>query len=90
MPQITVTLDEDVYFDLIHNLPKGMKSKFVNRAVKRAVEYVCNGQGRAMHAYAKHGSHAAQEVANEMVSQVKHPNQTTLHRRQAVLKGEEE
>tara|TARA_Y100001963_G_scaffold83697_1_gene116002 strand:+ start:14 stop:271 length:258 start_codon:yes stop_codon:yes gene_type:complete len=36
MPQITVTLADDVYWDL-QNLPKGLKSKFVNEALKSAV-----------------------------------------------------
>ena len=33
MPQITVTLADDVYWDL-QNLPKGLKSKFVNKAMQ--------------------------------------------------------
>jgi len=79
MPQITVTLEEDVYFDLIHNLPKGLKSKFVNTAVKRAVRNDCNNQAAAMHAYAKKGVHAAFEVANEMIMAKNHPNQSKLN-----------
>ena len=58
MPQITVTLDEMTYMDLVHNLPKGMKSAFVNRAVKKAI-LLCGGFGGAMHAYARHGEHRA-------------------------------
>ena len=38
MPQITVTIDDASYLDLIHHLPKGMKSRFVNAAVHRAIE----------------------------------------------------
>ena len=66
MPQITVTLDEDVYMDLVHSLPKGLKSKFVNRAVKKAV-LQCGGFGNVMHAYAKRGEHVAHEVYNAML-----------------------
>ena len=63
MPQIAVTIDDDVYLDLIHNLPKGLKSKFVNRAVKKAI-LVCGGFGNVMHAYARQGEHVAHEVYN--------------------------
>jgi hypothetical protein len=68
MPQITVTLDDDVYMDLVHNLPKGLKSKFVNRAIKKAIQVTCAGMGNAMHDYARKGEHAAHEKVNEMLS----------------------
>ena len=51
-----------VYIDLVHNLPKGMKSAFVNQAVKDAI-LCCLGYGGAMHAYARHGAGAAQQKA---------------------------
>jgi hypothetical protein len=38
MPQITVTIEDDIYFDLM-NLPKGLKSKYVNNAIRRAHVY---------------------------------------------------
>ena len=60
MPQITVTLDEMTYMDLVHNLPKGMKSAFVNRAVRKAINQ-CGGFGGAMHAYARDGELAAHD-----------------------------
>ena len=58
MPQITVTLADDVYWDL-QNLPKGLKSKFVNAAMEAAIMKclddttlgtVCPAR---MHAYAR-------------------------------------
>ena len=67
MPQITVTLDDDVYFDLTHNLPKGLKSKFVNLAIKKAILH-CGGFGNVMHAYAKRGEHVAHEVLNHTIA----------------------
>lgn len=36
MPQITVTLHDEVYWDL-QNIPKGLKSKFVNEALVLAM-----------------------------------------------------
>ena len=36
MPQITVTIADDVYWDMM-NLPKGLKSKFVNEPIKDAI-----------------------------------------------------
>jgi len=62
MPQITVTLDDMTYMELTHNVPKGMKSAFVNRAVLYAIEIECEYFGRAMHAYARHGQAEAWEV----------------------------
>ncbi len=67
MPQITVTLDDETYMDLIHNLPKGLKSKFVNRAIKKAIRQVCMGFGSAMHDYARKGESAAFEKANMII-----------------------
>jgi len=58
MPQITVTLDEMTYMDLVHNLPKGMKSAFVNTAVREAID-LCEEFGGAMHAFARGGTDAA-------------------------------
>ena len=61
MPQITVTIDDASYLELIHHLPKGMKSKFVNAAIIQAIKdctwwkrgsEVCVIPG-AMHQYAK-------------------------------------
>ena len=85
MPQITVTLDEDVYIELIHNLPKGLKSKFVNRAVRKALG-ICQGYGSAMHDYAKQGAHAALEKANMLIA-LQHEAQQFLTQ---FAEGEEE
>ena len=58
MPQITVTLAHDVYWDL-QNLPKGLKSKFVNQAMESAIQRCLDNTNRGtvcparMHAYAR-------------------------------------
>ena len=58
MPQITVTLADDVYWDL-QNLPKGLKSKFVNQAMEAAIKKCLDNTNRGtvcparMHAYAR-------------------------------------
>jgi len=52
MPQITVTISDDVYWDLM-NLPKGLKSKFVNEAVNHIINWKCAGDASAMYAFAK-------------------------------------
>lgn len=58
MPQITVTLADDVYWDL-QNLPKGLKSKFVNEALKDAINKCLDSTNRGtvcparMHAFAR-------------------------------------
>ena len=58
MPQITVTLADDVYWDL-QNLPKGLKSKFVNEAMEAAIKKCLDNTNRGtvcparMHAYAR-------------------------------------
>ena len=67
MPQITVTLDDETYMDLTHNLPKGLKSKFVTRAVAKAV-MECGSLGQVMHAYARDGEHRAHEVYNSLLA----------------------
>ena len=76
MPQITVTLADDVYMDLTHNLPKGLKSKFVTRAVQHAI-IECGGSGQVMHKYAKEGRHAAHELYNWLLA-AKNDGQTKL------------
>ena len=74
MPQITVTLDDATYMDLTHNLPKGLKSKFVTRAVAKAV-MECGGLGQVMHAYARDGEHRAPEVYNSLIAAKQHNQQ---------------
>lgn len=40
MPQITVTISDDIYWDL-QNLPKGLKSKFVNESLAHVLIMKC-------------------------------------------------
>ena len=89
MPQITVTLDEMTYMDLVHNLPKGTKSAFVNRAVKRAIHNVCGCEGFAMTKYAREGVHAAHEARNAILAR-RHEEQEDLKKWDKINKGEEE
>ena len=77
MPQITVTLDEMTYMDLVHNLPKGTKSAFVNRAVKRAINGVCGREGFAMHCYAREGVQSAHDALNVILAR-RHEEQEDL------------
>lgn len=76
MPQITVTLDEQTYMELCHYLPKGLKSSFVNTAVREAImmcSIMPNNRlgitphivGTAMHRLAKHGWDEASEYVYE-------------------------
>lgn len=37
MPQLTITLDEDVFVEILHYCAKGHKSRFVNAAVREAI-----------------------------------------------------
>jgi hypothetical protein len=89
MPQITVTLDEMVYMDLVHNLPKGMKSAFVNKAVERAINHVCGCEGLAMMRYAREGVHAAHEARNAILAR-RHEDQKDLKKWDKINRGEEE
>ncbi len=68
MPQITVTLDNETYMDISENLPKGMKSAFVNRAVRRAIN-LCDGLGRIMHIYARKGEAAAHNALMDIIEE---------------------
>ena len=62
--------------DLVHNLPKGLKSKFVNRAIKHAI-IQCGSFGNVMHTYAKLGPHAAHDAYNTTLA-ARHSNQVKL------------
>jgi hypothetical protein len=68
-PQITVTIDADIYMDIIHNLPKGMKSRFVNMACRRALSN-CEHNGKLMHIYARKGPRAMMQVWADMNDKV--------------------
>ena len=58
MPQITVTISDELYWDMM-NLPKGLKSKFVNEAIFEAINKCDDLTGRGtvcparMHAFAR-------------------------------------
>tara|TARA_Y100001963_G_C6479370_1_gene308207 strand:+ start:277 stop:522 length:246 start_codon:yes stop_codon:yes gene_type:complete len=66
MPQITVTLDNETYMDISENLPKGMKSAFVNRACRKAIN-LCGSIGLIMHIYAKKGEAAAWQALEDHI-----------------------
>ena len=56
MPQITVTLDDHTYAELVHYCAKGAKSRFVNYAVYQAIQFCTDCHSKivspnAMHAY---------------------------------------
>ena len=70
LPQITVTVDDDVYWDLM-NLPKGLKSKFVCTALRHVITWKCDNDPGAMYAYARGQPHEAFMAAS-------HPNQSKL------------
>ena len=70
MPQITVTVDDDVYWDLM-NLPKGLKSKFVSRSVAYVIDWKYEGCARNMYAWAKGRPLNVPDLAS-------HPNQSKL------------
>lgn len=58
MPQITVTLDDATYAELVHYCAKGAKSRFVNYAVYQAILLCTDFQSgivspNAMHAYGR-------------------------------------
>ena len=92
MPQKTVTLEEQVYWE-VTQLEKGRQSAFVNEAVKDAIKILC-WNPHAYAAYARGGLEAGREeikrqaerTDSELAFQraLEHPNQTKLNR------GEEE
>ena len=83
MPQITVTLADDVYWEL-QNLPKGLKSKFVNAAMESAIQKCLDNTNRGtvcparMHAFARGrlGAYdAAQHVDQQSLEVVETENE---------------
>ena len=76
MPQKTVTLEDQVYWELTTNLAKGRQSAFVNEAVKDAL-IQCGWEGSAMVKYAQGGLEAARAEIRR-ISAVNHPNQENL------------
>lgn len=78
MPQITVTIDDDVYWDL-QNLPKGLKSRFVCLALRHVISWKCDNDPAAMHAWARNKPHTAFSPTEKEQQEAKmHPDQTTL------------
>jgi len=76
MPQKTVTLEDQVYWELTTHLAKGRQSAFVNEAVKTAISNCC-WEPSAYVRYAQEGVGAARrEVAR--IDAAKHPNQENL------------
>lgn len=69
MAQITVTLQDDLYMEMIERLPKGMKSKFVNQAIYDALSVLRDDKGviyfGAAVLYARKGYDAATEYCWE-------------------------
>ena len=86
MPQKTVTLEDQVYWDLM-DLEKGRQSAFVNEAVKDAQRILCWNPA-AYAAYARAGLEAGrQEIKRqaertdaevEFQRALEHPDQTKL------------
>ena len=77
MPQITVTIDDDVYWDL-QNLPKGLKSRFVCLALRHVISWKCDNDPAAMHAWARNKPHSAFSPTEQEVQEAKmHPDQQT-------------
>ena len=87
MPQKTVTLEDQVYWDLTQNLEKGRQSAFVNEAIKDAL-IMCAWDHWAMHWYAREGLERARAYLKEQDERaieerqfhtaLNHPNQTKL------------
>lgn len=75
MPQKTVTLDDQVYWDLTQ-LEKGRQSAFVNEAVKNAIMR-CAWLNSAMVKYAQQGEDAGVAEMRRINASM-HPNQTKL------------
>jgi hypothetical protein len=69
MAQITVTVDDDLFMEMIERLPKGMKSKFVNQAIYDALSVLRDDNGviyfGAAVLYARKGYDAATEYCYE-------------------------
>jgi len=87
MPQKTVTLEDQVYWELTQHLEKGRQSAFVNEAVKDAI-IMCAWSPRAYVKYAQSGLESARaelrrqdDVAMgeiEFQRALEHPNQENL------------
>jgi len=86
MPQKTVTLEDQVYWELMQ-VEKGRQSAFVNEALKDAINILCSN-ARAYAAYARGGLEAGRleikrqaertDAELEFQRALEHPNQTQL------------
>jgi len=82
MPQKTVTLEDQVYWELM-DVEKGRQSAFVNEALKDAQRILCCNPA-AYAAYARGGLEAGraeierQVERTEMLKASEHPKQTKL------------
>ena len=75
MPQKTVTLEDQVYWELT-TLEKGRVSAFVNRAVLEAIQ-ACSWQPSAYVRYAQSGWESARAEVRR-IKAANHPEQTKL------------
>jgi len=75
MPQKTVTLEDQVYWELT-TLAKGRVSAFVNEALKNAISNCCY-EPSAYVRYAQEGIEAARREVRR-IDAAKHPNQKKL------------
>tara|TARA_Y100000356_G_C11080338_1_gene193677 strand:+ start:31 stop:237 length:207 start_codon:yes stop_codon:yes gene_type:complete len=64
MPQITVTVDDDVYRAL-QSLQKGKKSKFANAALRYMIQNICWGRLEYMKLAMYHAWDALHEAKSE-------------------------
>jgi len=75
MAQITVTIQDDLYMDMIERLPKGLKSKFVNQAVMDAFAILRDDNGviffEAATIYARKGYDVASKYCWEQRKKLK-------------------
>jgi hypothetical protein len=87
MPQKTVTLEDQVYWELTTHLAKGKQSAFVNEAIKDAI-IMCAWSPRAYMKYAQSGLESARDELRrqdeaamseiEFNRALNHPAQTKL------------
>ena len=75
MPQITVTLTDEAYWEL-RQIEKGLKSAFVNEAVMCAVA-ACDYEPEAYRAYVRGGPTRAREKLGQIDAR-KDPYQTKV------------
>ena len=87
MPQKTVTLEDQVYWELM-TLEKGRVSAFVNRAVFEAIQ-ACSWQPSAYVRYAQSGWESARAEVRR-IKAAQHPNQAVLDLREEYLRKVEE